>query len=1145
MNKPDIKTAKSVVPVIYAYTTPEIKRHDGCTKIGDTERDVEQRIGEQTNTADIEYKLEWVENAVYAGTMEMFRDYDFHKALEGAGIERLKNINTGELTEWFRIEPDDAEKKLYDFRHKKLLVNDKDEGIIPYVLRDEQADAVAKTIAYRESNPKGEFLWNAKPRFGKTLAVYDFVLKTGAKKVLIVTNRPAIANSWYSDFIKFISREEMYFFVSGTEALKGKTRVLSYEQYKANEKNREEKGYEAINKMIYFVSLQDLKGSMYFSVDGIDKLKEISYIDWDLLVVDEAHEGVDTLKTDTAFNRIKRDFTLHLSGTPFNALANDKFKKDAIFNWTYADEQKKKLELAGNPDNPYAELPKLNMYTYQMSEVIADKVKQSVEITGETEEVCFDLADFFKVRESSSGSLAFVYNDYVDTFLDTLTYKEKYPFSTPKLRDELKHTLWMLDSVDSVYALEKKLNKHPVFSEYHVITAVGDGSQNEGAISGRTYEKVVNAIKQYPKTITLSVRQLTTGVTIPEWTAVLMLSNIRTPSLYMQAVFRAQNPCLIPTGKKDKTGIPTFKRKENAYVFDFDPARTLTVYEQIANDLKAGSGKGNGTVEQRQKNIKELLNFMPVIGEAENGELVELNAEQVLTIPRKIRSVEVVRRGFMSNFLFNIRNVFNIPKAAMDILNQLPATKEPGGSKTTDIVIASSDGFEVDDDGNVTATDDYIENKVNELFGNKKYGETIESLDELIDESEDEDIVESFTDSLSDMLNDKAQQILNDAQESYGDDIRKSDVNSLSSQLKQKADQEAKNIAVDYKIKQNILEKEKEDVIQQRKDEMDTTNKSSKEIEKEMEEIEQEVEMEYSSKKEDLKAETTEKIKGLLDKFEEDSKTQTAKRVEEKKEQRRASDMMDDIRDRLRGFSRTIPSFLMAYSDKKVNKKKPANITLATFDSIIPDDVFKEVTSISIEQFKQLRDGFDYVDNDGNTQHFDGHVFDEVVFDDSVVEFITLKKKLADYFDETHKEDIFDYIPPQKTNQIFTPKDVVKNMVDMLEKENPGCFDDKDKTFIDLYMKSGLYITEIVKRLFQSKKMKKIFPDEKERLRHIFEKQVYGLAPTEIIYNIALSYILGFADDLDDIKHNFRQVDALPYAKEGTLEEKLDELFGN
>ena len=168
-----------------------------------------------------------------------------------------------------------------------------------------------------------------------------------------------------------------------------------------------------------------------------------------------------------------------------------------------------------------------------------------------------------------------------------------------------------------------------------------------------------------------------------------------------------------------------------------------------------------------------------------------------------------------------------------------------------------------------------------------------------------------------------------------------------------------------------------------------------------------------------------------------------------------------------------------------------------------------------------MRDGGDYVEEEtGQTKHFDGQLFDSVVFDDSVKEFLALKKKLADYFDEKSVEDIFDYIPPQKTNQIFTPKTMVKKMVDMLEQENPGCFDMPDKTFIDLYMKSGLYITEIVKRLYQ-----------------------YGLAPTEIIYKIATSYILGFDEDTKDIKHNFRQLDALPYAKEGTLDQVLDELY--
>ncbi len=270
--------------------------------------------------------------------------------------------------------------------------------------------------------------------------------------------------------------------------------------------------------------------------------------------------------------------------------------------------------------------------------------------------------------------------------------------------------------------------------------------------------------------------------------------------------------------------------------------------------------------------------------------------------------------------------------------------------------------------------------------------------------------------------------------------------------------------------------------------------------------------------------------------FAKESTKETVKTVEKKKRERDKDTIEDGVRDHLRGFSRTIPSFLMAYGDDSV--------TLATFDRIIPDKVFLEVTSITLKQFRLLRDGGDYVEQEtGITKHFEGQLFDAVVFDDSVKEFLALKKKLANYFDENSVEDIFDYIPPQKTNQIFTPKAVVKRMVDMLEEENPGCFDMPDKTFIDLYMKSGLYITEIVKRLYQSDTMKKQFPDNKERLKHIFEKQVYGLAPTEIIYKIATSYILGFDEDTKDMQHNFRQLDALPYAKDGTLQQALDELY--
>lgn len=369
-----------------------------------------------------------------------------------------------------------------------------------------------------------------------------------------------------------------------------------------------------------------------------------------------------------AFDHIKRKFTLHLSGTPFKALANDKFPENAIYNWTYADEQRAKRDWTSEEGsaNPYATLPKLNMFTYQMSEIVQDELEQGVEINGETEEYAFDLNVFFETKNGS-----FVHESSVDKFLDAMTTQTKFPFSTPELRAELKHTFWLLNRVDSAKALAKKLMEHPVFKDYEIILAAGDGKLNEEEETKKSFDRVVEAIAKHEKTITLSVGQLTTGITVPEWSAVLMLSNIKSPALYMQAAFRAQNPCLFKFGGQHY-------RKENAYVFDFDPARTLTIYEAFANDLSAETSDGRGDSDMRKEHIRELLNFFPVIGEDEEGEMVELDAEKVLSIPRKIRSQEVVRRGFMSDYLFqNISNVFHAPQAVIDIITTFQPVEEP------------------------------------------------------------------------------------------------------------------------------------------------------------------------------------------------------------------------------------------------------------------------------------------------------------------------------------------------------------------------------------------------------------------------------------------------------------------------------------
>ena len=584
-----LHTARQVVPMIYAYTTPEIARHNGWTKIGYTEQSVDKRLKQQTHTADVLFHEEWRGNAVYDdGSGEVFTDHDFHAYL------RKLNVENDRKNEWFHLDGQQSRRHFQDFRMNRGRVQL--DAAIAYTLRKEQAEAVAQTKAYCQSHPGGEFLWNAKPRFGKTLSVYDFCKQVDAQTVLIVTNRPAIANSWYSDYVRFLGRESGYLFVSHVDALAGQPHVLDEQGYLDAAAQGEE-----LYKRIEFVSLQDMKGSKYFGGE-YDKLQHLTELNWDVLVIDEAHEGVDTYKTDLAFDRIHRRFTLHLSGTPFKALANDKFAGDAIFNWTYADEQAAKRSWQGAPgqQNPYANLPMLNLYTYQMSEIIRDEIQQGVEIDGETQEFAFDLNEFFKVKLNGS----FEHDVEVDRFLDAMTTQNKFPFSTPELRAELKHTFWLLNRVDSARALAKKLQAHPVFRDYEVILAAGDGKLDDTDENQKSFDRVKAAIAHHEKTITLSVGQLTTGVTIPEWSAVLMLSNLKSPALYMQAAFRAQNPCLF-----HENG--TFRRKENAYVFDFDPARTLLIYERFANDLSQDTASGKGDTEERKAHIQTLLNFFP------------------------------------------------------------------------------------------------------------------------------------------------------------------------------------------------------------------------------------------------------------------------------------------------------------------------------------------------------------------------------------------------------------------------------------------------------------------------------------------------------------------------------------------------------
>lgn len=1106
MRNPNINTIKNVTPMIYAYTTPEIVRHQGWTKIGYTEQDVETRIKQQTHTADVQWNLEWKGNALFDdGSGERFTDKDFHAYLRKSGIEQ----EPGKNNEWFHITGPESKLKFYDFRADHGILKSQSDVIV-YQLRKEQEDAVSKTLTYKNSHTNGEFLWNAKPRFGKTLSVYDFCKKANAKTVLVVTNRPAIANSWYDDYIKFLGTESGYLFVSEVNALKGKPCVVSRSEYTASIINHGDD--DNYGNCIEFVSLQDIKGSKYFSTNGTDKLREVAEMNWDILVIDEAHEGVDTYKTDVAFDRINRKFTLHLSGTPFKALANNKFEDNAIFNWTYVDEQKAKRDwdVGSEQENPYAALPRLNLFTYQMSEIIKGELQKGIEIDGETEEYAFDLNEFF-----STVNGKFKYESSVDKFLNALITQKKFPFSTPELRDKLKHTFWLLNRVESAKALAEKLQNHDVFKDYEIVLAAGDGKIDDADETKKSYDKVIEAIKNYDKTITLSVGQLTTGVTIPEWTAVIMLSNVKSPALYMQAAFRAQNPCLFKSGS-------SYARKENAYVFDFDPARTLTIFEEFANDLSSNTSAGKGDIETRKKHIKDLLNFFPVIGEDEKGELVELDAEKVLTIPRKIRSVEVVRRGFMSNFLFqNISQIFSAPQVVVDILTNLkPVNKSESKINLSE---ETKNKLSLNNEDEVNVSEDIIIGVTNDIFGNKIFTTTEDITSTITDIVDKPEKAQNALDKLKTNTHSQmTSNILTAAKDTYGSDMKAADKRKLETKMNTAADNLIDTSFTNFAINKNTIEQKRTDALLSHKQ----TGRSIEEINRE---FDQKIANATTLFQETLKT----GLKNLV----EESKKDVVKTIETNIREHEKDEIEESIRDHLRGFSRTIPSFLMAYGDN--------NVTLKNFDKIIPDKVFEEVTSITLDQFRFLRDGGSYVDSEtGEEKSFNGHLFDEVVFDDSIKEFLSLKDKLSNYFDESNDEDIFDYIPPQKTNQIFTPKAIVKKMVNLLEDENPGCFDDPTKTFIDLYMKSGLYITEIVKRLYNSENMQQLYPDNQDRLKHIFKKQVYGLAPSEIIYKIATNFILGFSNDVDNLEHNFKQVDALTYAKEGTLKEKLDEIYG-
>lgn len=1106
MNRTKIAPYQRLDLKIYGYHLPQLASHNGSVKVGETNhQDVNTRIRQQTGTVGITPSLLFTRNAIRNDGI-LFHDRDLHAYYKLRGIERT--ILNDQATEWYYFgDVTLAETMTDDFINLDYDAVQVSEKETDYILRAEQAQAVQDTLTYFQ-NPTHdpEFLWNAKPRFGKTLSTYDLVRKLRAQNVLIVTNRPAIANSWFDDFEKFIGwQEEGMKFVSETSALADRT-PMSQQEYMHYVVAKDT---EHVNKRrVAFISLQDLKGAR-FAGGLYDKLEWVRKLDWDLLVIDEAHEGIDTRKTNRAFNNINRKYTLHLSGTPFKAIANEKFQNDQIFNWSYLDEQVAKTNWdekeAGT--NPYESLPTLNLFTYQMSKIIEQEVAKGINLDDETNlDYAFDLNEFFSTKDNGT----FVYEKDVIRFLDNL-HTGKFPFAEKEHQQELNHTFWLLPRVAAAKAMEKLLNEHPFFKDYTVVLAAGDGvslmddedadnieETSENAVRNkRSYDRVKQAIEDYPRTITLSVGQLTTGVTIPEWSAVLMLSNIKSPALYFQASFRAQNPWEF---KDEETG--EWFRKENAYVFDFAPDRTLVLYDEFANNL---SDEGfRGSEADRQENIRELINFFPVIAEDDEGSLREISPEEVLTIPSHIKAVEVVKRGFMSNLLFdNIGAIFSAPAELRAILEKISPEANKRLADKREIKITDP---MLNEHGEVEVPNEMVVNTTHGLFGEPIYKTDVEAALEKIANITNRD---TAAEKIS-------KELVGKLEEGFTRTARELELPK-------------KTIKTNTKAAEKILTQKIEENLYQR-DERIRLAKIT---------YEQELEQQVSQT---AREEREESYKAELAEIEEVLQTEIQKSVEEvtqklvgkhlgQKEEDKKKSTEDDVRDHLRGFARTIPAFLMAYGSSET--------TLATYDQNIDPATFIELTSITLDEFRKLRDGFSYLGEDGEQKSIAG-LFNESVFNTSVKEFFKLKDKLADYLHGGNEEDIFDYIPPQRTNQIFTPRRVVVMMVDLLEEQDPEIFKNKETTFIDLYAKSGLYLTEIAKRLFVG--LQEEIPNEDERIRWILEKQIFACAPSNIIYNMVKNYVYAGFPEIDN--SNLLELDLTEAAKEAQVKQVLAERFG-
>lgn len=657
--------------LIYVFRIND-KDHAGCLKIGEAtlpdgsdfggftpcshalNQAAKKRIDQYTRTAGISYELLYTEVTLYfgGGTVKSFNDKAVHEVLLRSGIRRRTNAGWG--SEWFETDLETVKNAIKAVKEgrKSLSSSEKTEGQNPIIFRPEQKDAIEKTEKqFRRSN---QMLWNAKMRFGKTLSALQVVKDMGLSRTLILTHRPVVDDGWYEDFNKIFYDRKDYAYGS-------RDKGESFASLKARARS------EALH-YVYFASMQDLRGSE--QVGGkFDKNNEIFSTSWDLLIVDEAHEGTQTELGQSVIHELVKDDTkvLSLSGTPFNLF--DEYKENEVYTWDYVMEQKAKaewdLEHFGDP-NPYAELPTMNIYTYDLGRLLKEYID---------EDVAFNFREFFRVNDSGE----FVHRKDVAAFLDLLCRKDTdsaYPFATDEYRNNFRHTLWMVPGVKSALALQRMLERHPVFQHFQVVNVAGEGdpTEEENAEALALLRSKIGDDPDETRTITLSCGRLTTGVTVREWTAVLMLSgSLNTAAAgYMQTIFRVQSPATI-----------NGRVKENCYVFDFAPDRTLKV---LAETAKISTKAGKTSSDDRTA-MAEFLNFCPVIG-MEGSRMRKFDVDTMLRQLKKVYIERVVANGFEDGYLYN-DELLKLGKVELEEFKELKgiigSTKAMPRTKSVDI----------------------------------------------------------------------------------------------------------------------------------------------------------------------------------------------------------------------------------------------------------------------------------------------------------------------------------------------------------------------------------------------------------------------------------------------------------------------------